>query len=150
MNPLNNVAWAPFTMNNFAPIANAILAYIEENHSLRTISINSVFSAISSISQNLSMKKGNDKAQKIEKLQEVYLAFGSSNFFWENLEKNAKLGDEVRGKQFFMQQVVSYSGKVPPFCEVSNTMQTADIFSATCKFHFSGDTIFYIFRESKK
>ena len=69
--------------------------YLKENHAVRTISINPIFSAISSISQILTSQSYSGQGQNNEVLPQLYLRFPSSNFFWENLEKMANLFDDL-------------------------------------------------------
>lgn len=71
------------------------LAYLPENHTLRTFSVNPIFLEIASLSSNLSDANGCQKVTDAEKLPQLYLRFPSSNFFWENLEKTASLYLEI-------------------------------------------------------
>ncbi len=71
------------------------LAYIPENHTLRTFSVNPIFLEIASLSSNLSDENGCEKVTDDEKLPQLYLRFPSSNFFWENLEETACLHQEI-------------------------------------------------------
>ena len=65
--------------------------YMPEKGTLRTIRVNPIFSVITSISQHLTSENNGAQASKPQELHQVYLAFGSSNFFWDNLEKIANL-----------------------------------------------------------
>lgn len=61
--------------------------YDPEKHTVRTISVNPIFSAITLISQILQSKPLIEEIQQSAKLHLVYLMFASSNFLWENLKE---------------------------------------------------------------
>ncbi len=63
------------------------LVYMPETHAVRTIQVNPIFSAITSISQFFTHDTGTEMSQGNQKLSLLYLMFGSSNFYWENLMK---------------------------------------------------------------
>ncbi len=63
------------------------LQYLPENHALRTFKINPIFSAITSISTTCGGEVNLQNSEENNNLHQLYLMFGSSNFFWENLEE---------------------------------------------------------------
>lgn len=72
------------------------LLYFPETHSVRTLQINPIFSAISSISEILTAKSTSEVAQENEKFHSVYQMFSSSNFFWDNLLKIQNQMEEIK------------------------------------------------------
>lgn len=92
------------------------LHYVAENHALRTTVINPIFSAITSISKNLTTNNVIEKYAKDETLSQLYLGFPSSNFFWENLEKTGNELEWLNQLPGVIQYpVVSFSGMNPVF-----------------------------------
>jgi len=70
------------------------LQYHSENKVLRTLKVNPIFSAITSISVSNESLENVQSYDQNEKLRQVYLMFASSNFFWEELEVvNAQMID---------------------------------------------------------
>ncbi len=72
------------------------LVYFPETHSVRTLQINPIFTAISSISKILTAKSTSEVAEENEKFHSVYLMFSSSNFFWDNLLKIQNQMEEIK------------------------------------------------------
>ncbi|MDQ3050364.1 MAG: recombinase family protein [Bacteroidota bacterium] len=66
------------------------LVYGPAKHTVRTPIVNPIFNAISSISSTLNVVHAKEKLKEPHQLHQVYLMFGSSNFFWEGLEETAK------------------------------------------------------------
>lgn len=70
------------------------LRYNHENHELRTLKINPILSAITSISINNENINLGPSASDGENLRSLYSMFPSSNFFWESLEEiNSQMSD---------------------------------------------------------
>ncbi|HEX5002394.1 MAG TPA: recombinase family protein [Bacteroidia bacterium] len=63
------------------------LQYIHENHTLRTLKINPIISAITYISTDYNCVENAPDFQNDEKSRQLYLMFRSSNFFWGCLEE---------------------------------------------------------------
>ena len=104
--------------------------HLQENHLVRTFSINPIFSAITSISTILIANNLQDQAVETEKFHQVYLRFSSSNYFWENLEKTAEVLEELEGQlAFFQKPVVSMTGATPTstYFYATNSTQIPDI-----------------------
>lgn len=97
------------------------LVYIPENKSLRTITVNPIFSAFSSISQISSSESSKDEKEKIEMSAQLYSSFTSSNFFWENLEKVAIEVDELKYQLRSTTPVISITGNTPAFLSFNST-----------------------------
>lgn len=83
------------------------LMYMPEIHAVRTLMVNPIFSAITSISQILDTKVSSAVVPESDKFHSVYLMFGSSNFLLGNLEKIAnELKTLVLGDSYY----TSFSG----------------------------------------
>lgn len=83
------------------------ILYEPKTHTVRTLSVNPIFSAITSISQILGTKIEAAGVPENEKFHSVYLMFGSSNFLLGNLEKIAnELKTLVLGDSYY----TSFSG----------------------------------------
>ncbi len=90
------------------------LQYMPENDTLRTLVVNPIFSAITSISNNLMHNLPNETVRENEKFHQVYSGFPSSNFFWENLEKTAIVFNELKNYlRYSKGQVISLTEEKP-------------------------------------
>lgn len=101
------------------------LAYLPENHALRTFSVNPIFLEIASLSSNLRDLQNCEKETIDEKLPQLYLRFPSSNFLWENLEKTALTLGELTEvylykAPYFPEEAVSLSGSTSVYQYVSD------------------------------
>ncbi|CAN5680708.1 hypothetical protein BH11BAC1_BH11BAC1_16530 [soil metagenome] len=98
------------------------LQYIPENCTLRTLAVNPIFSAITSISNNLIANSSDEAAFNVDKIHQLYLGFPSSNFLWENLEKIAPTSLELYEQTAVVSKsVISSTGETPTFNKFSST-----------------------------
>ncbi len=112
--------------------------YQPETNTVRTLTVNPIFSAIASISQIFQSKSEDEKLAESEKLHSVYLMFGSSNFFLENLEEIANLCKLSRYHLGNEQLTISVSSTAPIFSEVYSTFS---MFNTTVNLITSGSSI---------
>ncbi len=97
------------------------LQYMPENGTLRTVGVNPIFSAITSISNNLIANSSDETAFNVDKIHQVYLGFPSSNFLWENLEKIAiELDEALAYSSRVTNSIVSVSG-IPTSMYISSS-----------------------------
>ena len=103
------------------------LLYVAENHALRTTVINPIFSAITSISKELTTNNTKEKYAEEEKLSQLYLVFSSSNFLWNNLEEIAMQLDDLSQSQYeFSNSTVSMTGRTESMNYFQTTSTTID------------------------
>ncbi len=121
------------------------MVYDPETHAVRTLSLNPIFSAITSISQFLASRSESGKVLETEKFHSVYLMFGSSNFFWKNLEKIAILCKDHKHQPLKIHSpCVSITCQTPVFNSTDSTDAKQAIPEMYCKSYnkelFSGTT----------
>lgn len=99
------------------------LIYKSEKHELRTNQSNPILTAISSISRVFRYEQFLESGEKNEKLRQVYLMFGSSNFFWEKLEETAIILTDLTTDKYRRERqgVVSATGETSTVYTISTT-----------------------------
>ncbi len=132
------------------------LLYFPETHSVRTLTVNPIFSAITSISQIIESKIEDEMVPDREKYHSVYQMFSSSNFLWDNLLKIQNHIAEIKNsyldvwENVFYKQINPLTGstEVTAFNYTSN-LTTAMVIQDNInenlflksKDHYSGATI---------